>query len=806
MSGLDFRKFPALFTFLPLAAGILLSYNFDLGISYLHGLYFLVFLVLIAILSIFIYTKIKQALSYQYLVYFIFALIFGTASMQYYYYKIDDNSILRNAGHFKYSNVILYGTISDDPDIKDDRLRLMIDTDSLSQGTNSFQIKGTVLATVYKNHFSREKADSLNVGDKIQLNGKLETLPHRRNPGEFDYGEYLKLHGIEAVITSTGFENLKKTGEAESGFFRTKVISPVKAYINRIIDLYSTGDQREFLRGLLLGDKSNISKETKENFINAGVAHIIAVSGLNVVYVLIVLNGLLLLFPIPKIYKNVILMLSLLFYMELTGNSPSIVRATIMAIIFLLAQFFERKPNSYNTLAFAALVILIIDPRQLFDSGFILSFSAILSIVYFNPRLEKLVSKINWYNNLNTEKKLNKYFKEAVILFLGTFAAQLGTLPVTAIMFKKISVVSLIANLFAIPISNISLALGFVSVFVSLISGWAASVFAAANNFIMYYLLKAIAISANFDFSYIETYRLDFLLFIMYYAVILLLFALNKQNYRARLVIVLFLILNFFVFKSVLSYSNNAKISYLDVGNSNCTLISMPEGTNILINAGTSSANYTSAERNLIPYLKIEGVNKIDLLVITAIDANEFRNLKYLVNNFNVKKIIIPGYYKDLFDYAAIRKAFYGQGIEFVDSSRIVNQKGKFRIYLYYDHELKGASIMAKFVYGDESFLFTDSEEPADINDNYGFAGNESKLTALRVPLYGSFDFTPADFVIKTNPACVIISQKNRNKIIESENFEETLGKMGFKVLNVADRGAVIMETDGERTKVVNWK
>ena len=806
MKHLDFRKSPAVFTFLPLAAGIILSYNIDLRISYLAAFYFYFGLLILAVLTIISYNFVKLLLSYQYTVYCILLIILGSLSMQYYYYKVEDNSISGNTARFKYSSVVVYGTITDDPDIRDDRIRAIVEIDSLTQGFNSYYFTGTLSASVNRNKFSNAKADSLNVGDKVQLIGKVEPLPHTRNPGEFDYGEYLRLHGIDAAFSANGFEYLKKTGEGDAGFFKTKVITPVKAYINNVIDKYSNGDEREFLRGLLLGDKSNISKETKDNFVNAGVAHIIAVSGLNVAYVLIIINGLLLILPIPKAAKNIILIFSLLFYMDLTGNSPSIARATVMAIVFLLAQMFERKPNSYNTLAFSALVILAADPRQLFDSGFILSFSAILSLIYFNPKLENLAMKVKWYAALNRERKLNKYLIGAVAIFLGTLAAQLGTLPVTAVMFKKVSVVSFAANIFAIPLSNISLALGFVSVFTSLISGWAAGIFASANNFLMFYLLKAIAVCANFDFSYVETYRMDVLFAVVFYSVVLLLFNVTKRNYKSRLIIIVLLVCDFVIFKSILSVNNNVKITYLDVGNSNSSLIEMPGGTNILINAGTSSLNYTSAERNVIPYLKREGIGTIDLLIITAMDANEFRNLKYLAGHFAIKKIMVPEYYREIFTNEFISKELKNQAIDFIDSSRIINAKGKFRVYFYYDKQLKNVSMMAKFVYGDESFLFTDNEEAVDISYNDRLPVDGSRLAAIRVPQYGSFEYSPAEFLISENPSSIIISQKNRSKSAESDAFEETLSELGFKLFNVADRGAVILETDGQRTKVVGWK
>src|SRR5438132_4522558 len=117
MKRLDFRKYPAVLTFIPLSAGILLSYYFDFSISSFPSWYFAVFLTLLALVSILIYSKTLLVLSRRYLFFFMTVFTFGVISMQYYYHKVDDESIYRNAGKFKYGNVILYGSVADDLDV-----------------------------------------------------------------------------------------------------------------------------------------------------------------------------------------------------------------------------------------------------------------------------------------------------------------------------------------------------------------------------------------------------------------------------------------------------------------------------------------------------------------------------------------------------------------------------------------------------------------------------------------------------------------------------------------------------------------
>src|SRR4030095_8430301 len=441
----QFKKFPALYTVVPLVAGILISFLVKKEVLALEPLHSRVLILILALIGIISYSLFYKSSVFRY-IYFITLMAIGFVSFQNRFFIGRENSISAKINDDK---IIIKGTVGENPEIKEQSIRILMDDISIE--CQAFE--GMILASVYRNKFKENQLQEIKYGDIIEIEGKLENLPHRRNPGEFDYGQYLKMHDIDAVFYTYGYDKIKIIGNSNANFYKKQIINPVREYSIKTIDNIIGGDEGEYLKGLVLGEKSNISTEIKENFINDRVAHIIAVSGLNVAYVLIIIWALLIFIPVKQNYKIFISILLLIFYMNLTGNTPSIVRATIMASVFLLARVFERKTNSYNVIAFAALVILLIAPRQLFDAGFILSFSAILSIIIFYPVIDKWLNSFSWYANINSEKITGKSLKFILALFFGTLAAQIGTLPITAIMFKKISVVSLIANLFAIPLS-----------------------------------------------------------------------------------------------------------------------------------------------------------------------------------------------------------------------------------------------------------------------------------------------------------------------------------------------------------------
>ncbi len=796
------KKYPAIITVIPLVVGITVSYLTGINLSLFPDWIFIVILIILASFIFLLYNK--KAKSELYLFpYLLVIIFFGIFSFQYSFYKKSINNISHKVKQSP-QNIILKGTITEKPEVKDDRIRLLLDVHSV----NDSLYNGTVFASIYKNKFKDEFRRELFYGDVIELKCKLQELPSQRNPGEFNYGEYLRLHGIDASASAFGYENLTISGYEDQNVFMEWIIYPIKDYSVKTIDSLIGSKEGEYLKGLLLGERSNIPQSMKEDFVNAGVAHIVAVSGLNVAYVSLIIWGILLFFPIKHQYKIFITIAFLLFYMVLTGSSPSIVRAVIMASIFFIAQLAERKPNSYNILAFAALVILAIDPKQLFDSGFILSFSALLSLIIIYPILDRWIKKLRWYKNLNNSKYSVKVLKAIISLFTGTLAAQLGTLPITAIMFKKISIVSLAANLFAIPLSNISLALGFIMVLLSPVSHWLASVFASLNNIMLYYQIKLIEICANFDFAFVQTYFVDAMLFITYYIVLILLLTMSVKNIFNRVVFVILIFLNYWIWKDASAITNEAELTFLYSGNYNSTLIKMPQGTSVLINCGGSSDKNNSAQRNIIPYLRSKGINEIDLLVLNSLDKNEFRNLLYFVSSFPVKKIIVPKYYNVIFSDKSIAGNFRSTEIEFITISKIINKNGNFRLFLYYDSFNAGKSMMTQFIYGDQSFVFNDAQEPEEnIFNIAALSNNGLNLQALRVAGSGSFYSAPPMLLAEYEPEYVIVGETlTSRKKIYSEIFDAVLNNFNYNLFNVSKDGAVILRTNGELTRRILWK
>ena len=218
--------------------------------------------------------------------------------------------------------------------------------------------------------------------------------------------------------------------------------------------------------------------------------------------------------------------------MFITGVPPSVFRATLMSIIIIIAFLTNRTTNLINSIAIAAVIILIFNPNEIYNPGFQLSFAAVLSIGIIYPYFQKRIKIL----------KLKHKAIEKILLFLGvSLSAQIGTIPFTLSYFSKLSLISLLTNLIVIPAVGIIIGIAFITVISGLILYPIAIFFAAANDLIATLMMKLINFSGNLDFSFlwIRNYSLfDSLIFYF----VLILAAILLKNAQKYSVIVLTLI------------------------------------------------------------------------------------------------------------------------------------------------------------------------------------------------------------------------------------------------------------------------
>lgn len=313
------------------------------------------------------------------------------------------------------------------------------------QSVNSQKSIGKIIC-----YLPKKASKKVNVGNKVKVFELPQLLQHTFNPNQFDYSKYLNNQNVFHEI------KLKKNAKIEVEFDQNfyYYINYIKSKLLKSYQIESfKPDNYNLLMALLFGEKTALSKELSNNYTNAGIIHILAISGLHIALI----YGILLWFTKPlkklkkgKLYIFLISLSVLWFYAILAGFSASIVRAAVMFSLIALAKILNRDSNIYNSLALSAFILLLFNPNYLFDIGFQLSFAAVLSIVIFQP----LVRKYSY----------SKYYviRETKSLLLISLVAQIGVLPLSLYYFGQFPMLFLVANIVAIPLSSMILILGLV--------------------------------------------------------------------------------------------------------------------------------------------------------------------------------------------------------------------------------------------------------------------------------------------------------------------------------------------------------
>ena len=293
----------------------------------------------------------------------------------------------------------------------------------------------------------------LHSGDEIWLNSNLYPIPKAFNPYQFDYAAYMEkqhvFHQIYAV------ENQIKVIQTYHNL--NYKIEKLRNNLSNSFDIHHFDSKtKAIVDALLLGQRVDLDKETVADYSNAGVIHILAISGLHIsiIYFFIVfLLKPLRRIPFGKEIELLIVLALLWLFAFLTGLPASVIRAVTLFSFVSIGKYFNQSKAIYNAIAVSALLILLFRPNAIFDIGFQLSYAAVLSIVLFQPFFKKFYFSKN---------KIAIYFTDIVLVSL---AAQIGVLPLSLYYFNQLPLLFLLANLVIIPISTAVLIGGIIILF-----------------------------------------------------------------------------------------------------------------------------------------------------------------------------------------------------------------------------------------------------------------------------------------------------------------------------------------------------
>lgn len=509
-------------------------------------------------------------------------------------------------------------------------------------GDSSYQNKNVYLNC--KKGKEKEEIE-LSYGDLIYVEGEYQKPSVRRNEAGFDYASYLRSVGIYGNVTKTGrMEVLKKKQTS----FVFSLAYAFRASLRSKIERLFEGEEGNLLLGLLIGDISNLSQETNDNFRDSNLSHMLAVSGSHFSYILIGMETVIEKMKMGKRKGRIITILLLLFFIIVTGSSASVIRAGIMGILNIMAILLHRKPNTINHLFLSLLLLLLVNPFCIFQLGLQLSFGGTVGILLLDKKIKE-----KWKVEAGEVKgKKEKVIKSIKEMLSVTFSAQLVIFPIILYQFGTISFTFFISNLLVGAILGIVLFSGIICCFISYLFMPLAKILAFFVTFLLKVLLLIAKYSAALPLSKILIPIPPLFVIFLYY-VFLIYFTLpifqnNRQKWKRRIklhffkVCTLFCILMLFLvfFRQI---PGPFTLYFIDVGQGDSSLIRTPYGTTMLIDGGGSrdSESFDVGEQTLLPYLLHRGIHSLDYVMVSHFDADHCNGLIPILENIKVKCLLI---------------------------------------------------------------------------------------------------------------------------------------------------------------------
>jgi len=659
-------------------------------------------------------------------------------------------------------------------------------------------------------------------GQRIRFMAKLRKPRNFGNPGNFDYERYLRERGVYA--TSYLKDDLLLAIIGESHSIWESIIS-YRRMISEAIEESTIKRSRGIITAITIGDRGYIEESLMTAFRKAGVAHLLAISGLHMGIVaffffrifswLLSRSERILLYNLAGKGAALLTLFPLSVYLIASGMATSAVRAYIMVLVFLFSVIMERESHIYNTIALAALIILFIWPLALFEVGFQLSFIAVLSIVYLVPRLEKLLK-------VGVSRGQASWKDKVASFAIVSFAASLGTAPLTAYYFTEVSFFAVISNLIVVPLGGfIAVPLSSLALFLSMISLDMAKLLFWAASFVMEIPVALSCTISSIPYASALVVPPTIYEVFLYYILLFLLFS----SVRKVVISSMLLIPTFFI---VTEYSGpghsegmgELTVTFISVGQGESAFIRFPKGKTMLIDGGGFYDNSFDVGRNVLrPFLLSQGVRDLDYVVITHPHPDHMYGLLHVVSEFVVGDLWINGMppiddiYKEILSTAEKR------GIEQKVISDLTPDIEIEGVTIHFLHpkvpefiryksgkDINNGSIVMKLTYGEKSFLFTgDLEKEGE--KRLLSAKDDLKSVVLKVGHHGSLNSSTEDFVSAVSPEYALFSVGHNNRFrFPKEKVVSRFKDRGSRIFRTDISGAVTFITDGSKIRIKTFR
>lgn len=720
---------------------ILLTLAYMLGIIAFFKNYEFAFSLIIAIVTIYLFLSKKITN--------IFALVMVGVFISgglYTNHKMKTDDLLKTLAP---TDATITGFISTIPTTTHtNKTKFFVNVTNIETKNKSYKTKSKTYVTIED---KKEKYKEIKIGDEIQFFAKLRIPQDATNPSQFSYRDYLK--NFNTFTTAYVPQNAWKITNSPHTL-KWKFIQKLNILRQNIIAQHNEiikSPNLEILGGIVFGDDAiSPPSDIKTTFIQSGLMHILAASGLNVALIFGIWYFLFSRLKLPYRFGITTGIFLILIYTLMTGLGPPVLRASLMLTFALIGKLINRDADNIALLLLVAAILLIYNPAYLFDVGFQLSFTVTLGLLTFCPIIAEKT------------KNIPQIIAGAIYV---PIIAQLVIAPIQMFYFNNFAIYSVLANICSIPLVSAISFMGFIS-----------SIFAAIPKFpiiiietfdyIMNPILSGLVNISNFfahlPNALLTTTQLHPLQICLYYIIIVCLFLALKNGINKKLTYTTLTTILLLIISIIPPKNTNLETIFFNVGNADAILVKTPNNKHILIDTARLPflGNYSAAKSIIYEYLKDNGIKEIEYLILTHFDADHAGGATTLMDLITIKNLVISPFKDD--DELSILIPAYARekGINIIyptkEKTLLKYKTGEMKIYQAQNLKLdsNNLSIITTFTINNQSMLLAGDAE-IDILNKLNLP---NKIDVFKVGHHGADNTVNSEFLQKKKTKFAILS------------------------------------------------
>ncbi|MGQ9707650.1 MAG: DNA internalization-related competence protein ComEC/Rec2 [bacterium] len=633
----------------------------------------------------------------------------------------------------------------------------------------------------------KDSTPKLRYGDLVMVSKEIQPLSFPSNPGLIDYNRYLKQQGFVGSA-SVSAKEIKIIGKNLGNPLLRILVMPARRYLFRVINQVIGGDESSLLLGILLGDKTSLPEPLRSTFTATGLWHLMAVSGLHIGVVIGALWLLLAAIGIRGWWRFITLTSAAFFYALIAGFNPAPVRAALMTLALLLSIPLQRRSTPLVNLSVAGIIILLLDPLALFNTGAQLSFAATMAIITIVPKVQNL------FQRLKPHRLLRRYL---LLPTAASLAATVGIAPLSLYHFYQFQPLTFLSNLLVLPIVSLTLPLALLVALVNLACPALAGIPAQSLKLLLSIIPFLLNHLGRLRVLLIEPGKLPLSGVFFIYGLLILLLNWRRTWAKTAFRILFAAVITFVIWKSALTRPR-ASVTFLDPLRGDAVLIEDTLGRKLLIDAGIDKTD-------VLPDLLLSrGIKRIDAAIITHPDRDHYGGLIDLTPDIKINHLIVPTLKGDT-RYQKLLRQLESTGTKITVAGQGAQLSGfGYYITLLWPDELtrwlyqkrlipsNSISIVTLIEYQGFNMLFTGDCESYDVITS---AIIDKDIFLLKSPHHGSKKGNPLALYQTVRPEYAVVLGRNPTPA----RLEQNLPRLGIKYINTRRDGGVILKFNNRK-------